>query len=643
LQEPNFGCVTLSGGFWGERLKTHREVTIHHALDMLEQDFHLRNFDAAAGVVDAPCAGHAAFDSDLYKVLEGALLTLSLHPDESLMRRVEDAVNRILAAQQPDGFLIAYFILQDQANRWENLRQMHQMYCAGHFFELAVAHHQLTRDTKALEAAQRFVDHMDSIFGPGKRYDVDGHQEVELALVKLYRETGERQHIELARFFLDERGHAHGTERRPFDASAQAEPVMPEGELEGDARREFWHAQLRFRNGRMQDHKPVVDQHEATGHAVRAAYMYAGMTDIVRFTDDAPDYMQALDHIWDDIISSKLYITGGLGSGQHDDEGFGDPYLLPNGTAYCESCAAIANVLWQHRMALLKGQAQYADVMELSLYNGVLSGISISGDKFFYENHLSSEAGEERRSWIGISCCPTNLARIIPQVGQLAYASGKRQLTVNLYVSGEASLVMEGEHTVTLTQQTDFPRDGKISLTVAPTHASTFTLCLRVPGWATGRPVPGDLYRFTDSDALPIALQINSEPLEYVIQDDGYIHLEREWQPGDAVNLDIPMPVRRVHAHAKVDANKGKVALMRGPLTYCIEAADHPGIDLFNVAIPQAATIRAEYRPELLGGVVVLLADAMDDNDQPVTLSAIPSYAWANRKIGAMTVWINEN
>jgi len=392
LEEVNHAQVKLIGGFWGPRLKTHHEVTAPHALNCLEKDGHVTNFDKAAGVFDGPLQGHRAFDSDLHKALEGAVYSLQHFDDNPLRQCVDGILNRIMAAQQKDGFLISHFIVEGLDKRWEDLRLDHPMYNAGHFFEMAVAHYRLTGDPKVLNAAKRFADHIGSVFGPGKRYDVDGHQEVELALVKLYRATGERRYLDLSRFFLDERGYAHGTERRPFDSKTIVEPPKPQGPQTPEQRRENFRARLRVRNGRMQDHKPVVEQYEAVGHAVRAGYMYAAMADIVRFMD-APGYEAALDHLWSDVVSRKMYLTGGIGTGQYDDEGFGDPYRLPNGSAYCESCAAIAHVLWQHRMNLLKGQAKYADVMELTLYNGVLSGISVSGDRFFYQNPLAGKGG----------------------------------------------------------------------------------------------------------------------------------------------------------------------------------------------------------------------------------------------------------
>jgi DUF1680 family protein len=640
LKEVNHGQVELRGGFWGPRLKTQHEVTIPHALNSLDKDGHVTNFDKAAGKFDGPLKGHHAFDSDLHKALEGALYSLQHFDDPPLRQRVDGILGRILAAQQPDGFLISCFIVQNRDKRWDDLRLEHQMYNAGHFFEMSVAHAQLTGDPKVLNAARRFADHIDGIFGPGKRYDVDGHQEVELALVKLYRATGERRYLELARFFLDERGYAHGMERKTFDPKTAVLPAKPEGPQTQEQRRAYFQARLRVRNGRMQDHKPVVDQHEAVGHAVRAGYMYSAMADIVRFMD-APAYERALDDLWRDVVSRKLYLTGGIGTGQYDDEGFGDPYLLPNESAYCESCAAIAHVLWQHRMNLLKGQAKYADVMELTLYNGVLAGISIAGDRFFYGNPLASGGGR-RSSWIGLACCPSNLARIIPQVGGLVYACGRRQVYVNLYAAGEASVKMDDGAKVKLTQQTEYPWDGRVRLAVAPEPASEFTLCLRIPGWAQGRPVPSDLYRFAIQKVSPVGLKINGRRTGASARADGYVHLQRKWRAGDVVELDLPMPVQQVYAHEKVQEDKGKVALMRGPIVYCVEAADHPGVDLARLVLAQKPGFHPEYRAGLLGGLTFLQGLGFAEGRNPVAVTAIPYYAWANRKEGVMRVWSTE-
>jgi hypothetical protein len=632
--------VDLRGGFWGPRLKTHQEVTIPHALDCLEKDGHVTNFDKAAGKYDGPLRGHHAFDSDLHKALEGAMYCLQHNDDPRLRQRVEEILNRILAAQQKDGFLISCWIVDGLDKRWDDLRLQHQMYNAGHFFEMAVEHARMSGQPRVLDAARRFADHIDSTFGPGKRYDVDGHQEVELALVKLYRATGERRYLELARFFLDERGYAHGTERKPFDPKTAVEPPKPQGPQTPEQRRANFQARLRVRNGRMQDHKPVVEQLEAVGHAVRAGYMYSAMADIVRFMV-APGYERALDSLWNDVVSRKMYVTGAIGTGQYDDEGFGDPYLLPNRSAYCESCAAIAHVLWQHRMNLLKGQAKYADVMELTLYNGMLSGISIAGNSFFYQNPLASD-GSRRSSWIGLSCCPTNLARIIPQLGGLVYARGRGQVYVNLYAAGDASIRMTDGALVKLVQQTDYPWDGRVRLTVSPDRPGEFALCLRIPGWAMGRPVPSDLHRFANSKVPAVTLKVNGQAANSSPQDDGYVHLRRRWQAGDVVELDLPMPVQRVYAHEKVKDNQGKVALMRGPIVYCIEAVDHPGMDLSRLVLPREAPLQAEHRPTLLAGVTLLQGKALADGNQPTALTAVPYYAWANRERGPMLVWMAE-
>ncbi|MDP7286466.1 MAG: glycoside hydrolase family 127 protein [Phycisphaerae bacterium] len=368
--------VKLSGRFWGPRQETAHKTTIPHALDHLEKDGHVTNFDKAAGKIEGTASGHAAFDSDLYKALEGAMYCLQNKPDKALSKRVDGILDRIIAAQQDDGFLIAYFMLKEQKYRWDRLRTMHQMYNAGHYFEMAIEHHKVTGDKKVLDSAIKFADHIDSIFGEGKRYDVDGHQEIELALVKLYRHTGDKKYLELSRFFLDERGHAHGTERKIYDLRTPVKTPPYEKDLPERAKR--LRARVRQRNGRAQDHRPIIDEKRAVGHAVRAGYQYAAMADIVRFSKaPAYEYEKVLGHLWEDVVARKMYITGSIGTAQYHDEGFGDAYLLPNRT-YCESCANIANVLWQHRMALLHADAKYADVMELALYNGAIAGITIA-------------------------------------------------------------------------------------------------------------------------------------------------------------------------------------------------------------------------------------------------------------------------
>ena len=627
LSEVDGKSVVVQGGFWGKRLKTHLDVTIDHSLNELEKDGHIANFDIAAGVAGGECRGHAAFDSDLYKVLEGAMLTLVHGPDPRLATRVESVVDRVLAAQQEDGFLIAFYILKDQHKRWDDMDK-HQMYNAGHFFEMAIEHEKLTGNPKVLNAARRFADHIDGIFGPMKRYDVDGHQEVELALIRLYRATGERRYLDLARFFLDERGFLHGAKREPFDPTTEVKGSRP----------------MQQRIAR-QDHKPIVEQFEAVGHAVRAGYMYAAMVDIVRFMPDAPGYEQALDHLWNDVVERKMYITGGIGTHQYGFEGFGDPYVLSNEGAYCETCAAVAHLLWQYRMNLLKGDAAYIDVLELALLNGVLPGFSIAGNGYFYENRLLKERGQ-RGPWKGLSCCPTNIARIIPQVGNLAYAVGKDRLLVNLYLGSEATITMESSvgkpHTIHIVQETLYPWDGRVRLVVSPEKTTTFDLQLRVPCWAQGRPVPSDLYSFVNAEVLPIQLTINGTVSATIPEKDGYLHVVRAWKAGDIVCLEMPMPIQRVHANDKVESDKGKVALMRGPIVYCLEEQDQPGQIVTSLVLPADQPLRSEYRESLLGGVTVVLGEGLGSHNKKVPLMAVPYYAWANRENNAMEVWINE-
>ena len=643
LLEVSHEQVELRGGFWGPRVKIANEVTIPHALDELEKDGHVTNFDKAAGKFDGPLSGHHAFDSDLHKVLEGAFLSLKHFAEGPLRERADGILARVIAAQQKDGFLISYFIVKGLDKRWVDMRLEHQLYNAGHFFEAAVANQRLTGDSKALDAAKRFADNVDATFGPNKRYDVDGHEEVELALIKLYRATSERRYLELARFFLDERGYAHGTEHKPFDPKA----VVPEPEIDLSQSEALIH-QAKFRsvlmrrNGRMQDHKPIIDQMEAIGHAVRAGYLYSAMADMVRFSE-APGYEKALDSIWNDVVGRKMYLTGNIGTGQYGDEGFGDPYLLPNESAYCETCAAIAHVLWQHRMCLLKADAKYADVMELALYNGVLSGVSQSGDLFRYQNPLSSGHGSERHHWIGLSCCPTNIARIIPQVGGFMYAVGENEIFVNLYAASETKLQLNGSTPIKLAQETEYPWEGRVKMTVATEKPAEFSIALRIPGWAQGRPVPSDLYTFANAKPAPIELKINGKPANATPAKDGYVHLKRTWKAGDIIELNLPMPVQRVHAHEKVAEDKGKVALMRGPIVYCVEAADNPGIS--EISVPSLWEFATKLQTNPLLGTCLNIGPVGKNEDHQfdaVSFTAIPSFAWGNRTKGAMAVWLNE-
>jgi len=379
--------------------------------------------------------------------------------------------------------------------------------------------------------------------------------------------------------------------------------------------------------------------------------MYSAMTDIVRFMKKAPGYEKALDHLWNDVVGRKMYITGGLGTHQYGFEGFGDAYRLIHNEAYAETCAAIAHAMWQYRMNLLKADAKYIDVMELALHNGVLSGFSIAGNGYFYENRMVKDRGR-RGPWKGLSCCPSNIARIVPQIGGLAYALGKQRLLVNMYLGGEASIKMDDGVTVKLVQKTDYPWDGRVRLTVTPEKASEFALQLRIPSWAQGRPVPTDLYNSGKSKVPPVGLKVNGKSADATPKDDGYVHLKREWKAGDVVELNFPMPIQRVYSNEKMMTEYGakgqppvrgreRVALMRGPIVYCLEEQDHPGQKVSSLILAPEATLKAEHRPEFLGGVTVIKGKAIGQAGENVPLTAIPYYSWANRKSNPMTIWIN--
>ncbi len=671
LTEVSHRQVKLKGGFWGPRLDIHHKDTVPHVLDKLEERHHLRNFDIAAEVIKsgkvirgadgegegtkalegnagnsdpAPdkdqegIVGHSAFDSDVYKALEGACYSCDHCKDPKLERRIVSMRDRIAAAQEKDGYLVAYFTALKPEERWANNRLSHEMYNAGHLFEFAVAHLISTGDPKALEVAKRFADHIDGRYGPGKIYDVGGHQGIELALIKLYRVTGEQRYMDLCRFLLDQRGHIHGIkERKRFTE------VIPRGDpprLDGQTIQEWRRGKWSMRNGRMQDHKPVLEQTEAVGHAVRAGYMYSAMADMARFSD-APEYAKAVRILWDDVVSNKLYLTGGLGTAQYGDEGFGDPYKLPNKT-YCESCANIAHVFWQHRMNLMDGDAKYIDVMELPLYNAALSGMTLDGKAYSYQNPLESAKGRKRHDWIGLACCPTNFARFTPQVGGYVYAQKDEKVYVNLYAAGEATVEV-GDVNVKLTQQTEYPWNGKVKLMVDPSASTGMDLRLRIPQWAKGGPVPGDIYQHVLTKYAPeVKLLLNGSAVDLKEGKDGYVSLKRNWKSGDQLELHLPMPVQRIVAHKKIEENNGKVALMRGPVVYCFEGVDHPDVDLFKVSLPMDAKFETEHRPDLLNGVTVIKTTGVNADGNKVELTAIPYFAWANRGMSPMNLWINQ-
>jgi len=620
-----FTSVTCTDGFWVPKLETNRTVTVPYDFRKCEETGRIDNFEKAAGRMAGGHEGVYVFnDSDVFKIIEGAAYSLSLHPDPELDAYLDDIIAKIAAAQEEDGYLYTVRTIAEHNDtvdqldperagreRWSNLPINHELYNVGHLYEAAVAHYRATGKRSLLDVALKNADLIDRVFGPnpGQKRDVPGHQEIEMGLVRLYRVTGEEKYLNLAKFFLDERGHAHGRE-------LYARHDNP---------------------GYMQDHEPVVEQSEAVGHAVRAAYMYCGMADVAALTGDA-GYVDAIDRIWENVVARKLYLTGGIGA-RHRGEAFGDDYELPNETAYAETCAAIANAMWNLRMFLLHGDAKYVDVLERVIYNGFLSGVSFGGDRFFYVNPLAFDGSFDfnrksltRQPWFDCSCCPSNVVRFVPSLTGYVYATRGDALYVNLYMANRAAVELNGV-AVRITQETDYPWEGRVRIRVEPRQPAEFTVAVRIPGWARNRPVPSDLYSYLHENAQEPSINVNGElaPLEL---DQGYVHLRRRWQTGDLVVLDLPMPVRRVVSHDQVEANRGRVALERGPIVYCVEGVDNDG-SAGDLVLPDDARLQAEHRTDLLEGVTVVQCRVGER-----ILTAIPYYAWAHREAGEMAVWL---
>lgn len=623
LKSAAVADVTIDGGFWGPRVTTNATVTLPHNFDFLEKTSRLKLFDQAAGVDSTPRGeDDQAGDSDVFKIVEGAAYTLQLRPKQIDAAYLARQVGRVIAAQHDDGFLCPRLDRKDAKSRWDEMRSSHVLYSAGHLFEAGVAWHDATGNSDLLDASARCAKLIDEHYGPDKVHDVPGHQEIELALAKLYRSTGDRRYLDLSKFFLDQRGQIHFWNH--------ASPGMKPRAADYN-----------------QDRVPLIDASRAVGHAVRAGYTYAAMADIAALYDDHA-YRDALDRLWEDVIGHKMYITGGSATAQYYDEGFGDPYHLPNETAYCETCGTIANVLWSHRMALLHADAKYVDVLERALYNGVISGISLSGDKFFYTNALASRGDVRRHESWDPACCQSNLVRIIPQVGSMAYATTADTVYLNLFVAGQASLKMQ-ENAVELRQETEYPLDGRVRVTVEKASDEPFTIALRIPGWAREMPVPSDLYRFAEpSDALP-TVSVAGNPIAPLTTEKGYLRITRQWAVGDVIELNLPMPVRRVLANDRVAADQGRVALQRGPLVYCVEAVDNGNLRTDAIVLPDETTLQVERRKDFLGDVVVITGDAAIVSEarwgeapqvRPHSLLAIPYYAWANRNAGYMDLWL---
>jgi DUF1680 family protein len=625
-----FTQVKFTDSFWAPRLETNRTVSVPYALRMNEETGRVDNFRKAARLLTGPHQGRRFNDSDVYKSMEAAAYTLRLHPDAALEKTLDDLIVLIAKAQEPDGYLYTTRT-NDPAHpapgagpeRWSNLRVSHELYNVGHMYEAAVAHFQATGKRAFLAIAEKNAGLLLRTFGtgPGQRRGFPGHQEIEIGLSKLFRASGNRAYLDLAKFFLDERGHYFGGERQA--------PGDPFAVYDSD---EY-----------MQNHKPVLEQDEAVGHAVRAMYMYSGMADVAAL-GGYPEYVTAIDRLWLNVAGRKQYLTGGVGA-RSGSEAFGSAYELPNAEAYTETCAAIGNALWNYRLFLLHGEAKYMDVFERVLYNGLLSGVSLGGDRFFYQNPLESAGGYERSPWFEVACCPPNMTRFLPSLPGYVYATKDDTIFVNLFIAGEGDVEVDGRK-VRLAQQTRYPWDGEIKLTVSAARSGEFELALRIPGWAGDEAMPTDLYRFLDANAAKPGLKVNGQAAPLDIR-DGYVRIRRTWKNGDTAELSLPMPIRRIVAHDSVAADSGRVALQRGPIVFAAEGVDNDG-RVFDFFLPDTATLAAEFRPSLLNGVVVIMGNtfalskdaAGKIRDEVMPLLAIPYYAWANRGPGQMLVWL---
>lgn len=616
IQPLSFTQVQLTDDFWAPRLQIHQEKTLKYTLDQCEATGRINNFRRAAGQQEGDfCTEYPFDDSDVFKILEGASYSLQLAPDIALEEKVDSIIAIIAASQEEDGYLYSTRTIDPDnphewagVTRWELTHDLsHELYNLGHLYEAAAAHYWATGKRTLLDIAIKSADLVDRDFGWGKIERPPGHQVIEMGLAKLYRITGDERYLKLAQFFLDVRG--------------------PGG------------------SDYSQAHAKVIDQTEAVGHAVRATYMYAGMADIAALSGNK-DYIKAIDQIWEDVVSKKMYVTGGIGSAGHN-EGFSAPYELPNFNAYCETCASIAHIFWNHRLFLMHGQAKYIDVIERTLYNALSAGLSLSGDRFFYPNVLEARKNQERSPWFSCACCPSNMARFMPSIPAYQYAQRGKEIFVNLYIGGEAIFALAGKE-LKLTQETRYPWDGRVSIKVGADEDTEFALKLRVPGWSQNQPVPSDLYRFMDKNSAPVTIKINGIASAVDII-DGYATINRTWKMGDEISLYLPMPVRRLLAHPEVEEDQYKVALQRGPIVYCLEGQDQPDERVINMLMDINAPVRSSFKDTLLGGIQTInfkgalyqkTKQAGGLQQSPLSLQAIPYYAWANRGLDYMTVWI---
>lgn len=586
IEQIDFSHVKINDNFWSPRLSKHVSATLPVCIDQIEnQTGRIRNFENAAKG-EGEHSGIFFDDSDVYKALEGMAYSLINNPDPELEKKADEWIDKFAAAQQPDGYINTFYTLTGLDKRWTNMDK-HEMYCAGHMIEAGVAYYQATGKRKLLDVCIRMTDHMMSQFGPGKRHWVPGHEEIELALVKLYQTTQEQKYLDFAYWLLEERGHGHGT----MGDEGKWNPVY------------------------YQDIVPVRQLTDISGHAVRCMYLYCGMADVAALKNDT-GYIAAMDRLWDDVVHRNMYITGGIGSSR-DNEGFTEDYDLPNLDAYCETCASVGMVLWNQRMNQLTGDSKYIDVLERSLYNGALAGISLGGDRFFYVNPLESKGDHHRQEWYGCACCPSQLSRFLPSIGNYIYASSDDALWVNLYI-GNTGQIRIGETDILLTQETDYPWDGSVKLTISTSQPLEKEIRLRIPNWCK-----------------TYDLSINGKRIN-VSEEKGYAVI-KDWKSQDVIALDMDMPVEIVAADPHVKENFGKRAIQRGPLVYCMEEIDNP-VYFDQIQLSPSTTFQTAFASDILNGIKTIKT-----NGRAQSATFIPYYAWDNRKAGKMRVWIPYN
>ncbi len=634
IQPVPFTSVKLTDQFWTSKIETNRTATIPASFARCESTGRVKNFVMAAEHKGKFCTTYPFDDTDIYKTIEGASYSLAVHPDPKLLAYIDSLVNIIGKAQEPDGYLYTARSIDSLhphswsgPERWVNeQKSSHELYNCGHLYEAAAAHYMATGKRNFLNIALKNADLLVRTFGPDKRHVAPGHEIVEMGLVKLYRITGKKDYLNLAKFFIDQRGIK--------TYNKKSENVYENGTY-------------------FQDDKPVIDQDEAEGHAVRAMYLYSGMADVAALTGDSA-YIRAIDKIWNNMVGKKMYVQGSIGA-VGDGERFGDNYELPNATAYNETCAAIGSVFWNQRMFLLHGDSKYIDVLEKTLYNGLISGVGLDGKSFFYTNAMQvsntfsqPDLERERSGWFTCSCCPTNVVRLLPSIPGYIYAQNGNDVYVNLFISGTGSLTVNNK-ALKITQQNNYPWDGALAFTIDPASAMEINLKIRIPGWAQDEAMPSDLYTYEHPSAQKIEIKVNGKAVDYQMV-KGYAVISKKWKKNDKVELTLPMDVRRVVANKSVPDDNGKVALQRGPIMYCAEWKDNDG-KAGNIIVPKGTVFTTAYEPSLLNGVTVLKAEVkavnVDQASQTITtenktLTAIPYYSWANRGKGEMTVWFPE-